>query len=194
MRRISAVFVVNAALVSIAPLSWGLMGCGAAPPFQQTTADNAREDDPWLDGPRCTPETPGDVAVRIEDVREGIGKPVEDGARVRVHYVATRPDGVTIHDTRAAGLPLEITIGSTHTICGFERALLGMRAGGQRRVVVPWRLAFGEEGRAPDVGPRADLTFLIDLYLPADVPIPRGGPPPKPAAGGAGGAGGGRRR
>ena len=170
--------------------------CGAAPHYRQTTANNARDDDPWLDGPRCTPQTPADASMRVEDLDLGVGKPVEDGERVRVHYVAQRPNGETIHDTRmaAGGLPVEITIGSTHTICGFERALLGMRASGQRRVFVPWRLAFGESGRAPDIGPQADLVFLIDLYLPADVVIERGGPPPKPAAGGGGRGGGGRGR
>jgi FKBP-type peptidyl-prolyl cis-trans isomerase len=118
--------------------------------------------------------------MRIEDLDAGTGPVVGRGESVRVHYVAALASGATLHNTRDGGLPSEIMIGSTKTICGFERALIGMRAGGQRRVFVPWRLAFGENGRAPDVPPRADLVFVIDLYLPADTAYEPGAPPVNP--------------
>jgi FKBP-type peptidyl-prolyl cis-trans isomerase len=85
-------------------------------------------------------------------------------------------------------MPSEIIIGSTKLMCGFERAIIGMRAGEQRRVLVPWTLAFGEEGRPPEIPPRADIAFVIDLYLPAEVIIQNGSRPINPAGGG------GRRR
>ena len=162
----------------------------SAPPGRPTHASNARADDPWLEGERCTAETREDPGLRIEEVDPGTGLPVTDGATVRVHYDAKTTSGALLHDTRPAGFPIEIIVGSTHTICGFERALIGMRAGGQRRVTVPSRLAFGEAGHSTDVPPRTDIVFTIDLYLPADVVIERGGGPVKPAPAG----GGGRRR
>jgi FKBP-type peptidyl-prolyl cis-trans isomerase len=165
------------------------LSCGAAPRYRETRAENARADDPWLDGERCKPETRDDPGVRVEQIEAGAGQPVGDGESVRVHYVARLPSGETVHDTREGGLPIEIIIGSTHTICGFEKALLGMRPGEQRRAFVPWRLAFGESGRTPDIQPRTDLVFVIDLFLPSDVVNQRGSPPPRPALGG-----GGRRR
>jgi FKBP-type peptidyl-prolyl cis-trans isomerase len=163
------------------------LSCGGPTHYRQTVADNAREDDAWLDGERCRPETKDDPGVRVEQIEEGVGKPVGDGETVRVHYVARANDQI-VHDTREGGPPLQIIIGSTHTICGFEKALIGMRAGEQRRAFVPWRLAFGESGRAPDIQPRTDLVFVIDLFLSAEVAHDRGGSPPKPAMGG------GRRR
>jgi FKBP-type peptidyl-prolyl cis-trans isomerase len=164
--------------------------CAGSHHFRETRADNARADDPWLEGERCTPETRDDPGVRVEQVEEGVGRPVGDGETVRVHYVARLPSGETVHDTRAGCLPIEIIIGSTHTICGFEKALLGMRAGEQRRAYVPWHLAFGENGRPPDIQPRTDLVFLINLYLPADVVLEPHSGPTRPPVGG----GGGRRR
>jgi len=159
------------------------LSCAGAPFPRETRATNGRTDDPWLEGTQCPAETPDDVGLRVEDVDPGSGKPVGRGETVRVHYVARLPDGTAVHNTRDGGPPIEIIIGSTRTICGFERALLGMRPGGERRVLVPWRLAFGEGGRPPDIQPQTDLTFVIDLFLPADVVSDHGGPPPNPMVG-----------
>jgi hypothetical protein len=157
--------------------------CGPPPiPARQTTANNARSDDPWLVGTRCSSDTPADANVRSQVVAEGTGAPVTQGMTVRVHYVASLPDGHVIHESD--DMPSEIILGSTKTICGFERALIGMRAGGERRVLVPWRVAFGEAGKPPAVQPRTDLLFVVDLFLPADVVSDHfGGPPVSPMMG-----------
>jgi hypothetical protein len=166
------------------------LSCGGSLP-RQTTATDTRADDPWLEGgERCSAASQDDPGLRIEELEAGTGKPVEDGQEVRVHYVARLPDGNIIHDTHD-GAPIEIFIGSTKIICGFEKALLGMRAGEQRRVFVPWRLAFGENGRSPDVPPRTDLVFVIDLFLPA-VPVLENGSRPANPNPGRGGGGRGR--
>ena len=120
-----------------------------------------------------------------------MGKVAVDGETVRIHDVARLPDGATVHDTASDGLPVEIIIGSTKVICGFERALLGMHAGGERHATVPWRLAFGAEGRPPDVPPRTDVTFVVDFFVPADPSQDQGSGPVRPAMprGGGGGRG-----
>jgi hypothetical protein len=164
-----------------------VLSCGAGPFPRETTADDARADDPWLEGgERCAPGFHDDTGLRIEGLAAGIGKAVGDGQEVRVHYVARLPDGRIVHDTRHDGAPIEIIIGSTKIICGFERALLGMHAGEQRRVTVPWQLAFGESGKPPDVPARTDVTFVIDLFLPAVTELENGSRPSNPARGGGG--------
>jgi peptidylprolyl isomerase len=170
-------------LLTILPVSLAL-ACGGVAFPRETRASNARTDDPWLDGARCPADASQDVGLRIEELEAGSGRPVGAGETVRVHYTALLPNGTTVHNTRDGGPPIEIVIGSTKTICGFEKALLGMRAGGQRRVHVPWRVAFGETGRPPDIEPRTDLVFVVDLFLPADVATGHGGGPPvNPLAG-----------
>jgi FKBP-type peptidyl-prolyl cis-trans isomerase len=160
------------------------LSCGAATFQRETVATNARIDDPWFEGERCQAGVTGEAEARTEELEVGIGKPVGDGQTVRVHYVARLPDGTVVHDTRQdSAVPLEVIIGSTKVICGFERALLGMRAGGQRRVTVPWRLAFGEAGKPPAVPPKTDVLFVIDLYLPAAPSLEDGMPPRGPARG-----------
>ena len=159
--------------------------CASPQQVRPTTADNARNDDPWLHGPGCADVDPSQDAggLHTEDLAVGSGAPVGEGQTVRVHYVASLPSGQVLHDSHGDGPPVEIIIGSTKTLCGFGRALAGMRAGGQRRAVVASALAFGESGRPPDVPPKTDLVFVIDLYLPADASGLQGGPPARPSSG-----------
>ncbi len=157
------------------------LSCGGATFPRETTASNARADDPWLEGgERCGDSSQDLTGLRIEELDQGTGRAVGDGQEVRVHYVARLPDGTILHDTEHDGPPIEIILGSTKIICGFEKALLGMHAGGERRAFVPWRLAFGESGRPPDVPPRTDLAFVIDLFLPAAPTLDDRVPPPRP--------------
>jgi hypothetical protein len=161
------------------------LSCGGPEVYgRQTTIAAARSDDPWLMGERCAPDTPVTPAPRVEVLAAGTGAPVGVGYTVRVHYVAALTSGKVLHDSHDGGTASEIVLGSTNVICGLERALIGMRPGEQRRVVIPWALAFGEAGRAPEIPPRADLVFLVDLYLPANVVLDRGAPPAGPAGGG----------
>jgi FKBP-type peptidyl-prolyl cis-trans isomerase len=162
------------------------LSCGAGGPLpRETRASNARSDDPWLAGDACGPDD-HEPPLPFEDLAQGVGAPVFEGMTVRVHYTAKTMDGTFLHDSRNDGPPVEIVIGSTKTICGLHKSVVGMKAGGQRRVLIPWRLAFGEAGRTPDIPPRTDLVFVIDLYLPADAPSEHGAPPANPIRGGGG--------
>jgi peptidylprolyl isomerase len=165
------------ALVSLT-LTPFVASCAADPVPRQTRAPNGRSHDPWLDGDECSDDSLDDHAVRVEDVIIGSGPPVDKGDTVRVDYVASLASGAVIHRSRTSGPPVEIVIGSTKMICGFQQGLPGMRPGGQRRVSVPSRLAFGEAGKPGEVAPQSDLVFVIDLYLPADAPEGKG---PRPA-------------
>jgi len=169
-----------------------MLSCGGAPFPRETFASNARTDDTWLEGQRCGPLSSNVAGLRIEEIAAGPGKVVGDGDTVRVHYVARLADGTTVHDTEPDTPPIEIIIGSTKVICGFEKALLGMHAGAQRRVFVPSRLAFGDAGKPPTVPPGSDLSFVIDLYVPAEPTNEQRSAPVKPAGGGRGGGGAGR--
>jgi hypothetical protein len=165
------------------------LSCGAPQHVRQTRIDDGREDDHWLEGARCgateAPTTPDDKPVRVEVIEQGSGEVAESGMTVRVHYVAKSATGEVLHDTRKGGAPNQIVIGSTHTICGFEKGLAGMRAGEQRRVFVPWQLAFGEAGKPPEIQPKTDLVFVIDLFFPTDhVSTPYSGPAKPPPGGG----------
>jgi FKBP-type peptidyl-prolyl cis-trans isomerase len=145
------------------------MACGPTQFPRETRVTNARNGDPWLEGRECPAEGTGDLQLKVEELEAGVGPEIQSGETVRVHYTAKLASGETVHSSRDAGLPVELVVGSQRTVCGFDLAMVGMRPGGQRKVTVPWQLAFGDAGHAPNVPSKADVVFIIDLYLPADM-------------------------
>jgi peptidylprolyl isomerase len=48
-------------------------------------------------------------------------------------------------------------------IPGFKDAIIGMRVGGRREVVIPPDLGYGAQGQPPTIQPGETLVFVIDL-------------------------------
>ena len=102
--------------------------------------------------------------LRIEDLVEGHGRAVKNGDKVKTQYVGHLRDGTEFDSTFAPGRrPFEVTIGKGYVIRGWELGLIGMRAGGKRRLTVPGPLGYGERGRPPKIPPNAELVFEIEL-------------------------------
>ncbi len=98
----------------------------------------------------------------VDDIKEGEGKEVAVGDTVTVHYVGTLPDGTEFDNSRKRGQNFRFTVGAGQVITGWEEGLVGMKAGGQRILVVPPEKAYGPDGYGP-IPPGATLVFAIDL-------------------------------
>ena len=94
----------------------------------------------------------------IFDTRKGTGLVAAEGRKATFRYSAYLPDGSLV-ETQQQPIEAEMNDGM---IKGLRFGMAGMRAGGQRRLVVPPSLAYGRShvGRVP---PNSTLVFDIDL-------------------------------
>src|SRR5690606_31629435 len=101
-------------------------------------------------GPADPPEvaegdlTETESGLRYYDVREGDGDEPQTGRTVLVHYTGWLEDGTRFDSSYNRGEPLPFVLGAGNVIPGWEEGITGMSVGGQRLLVIPPELAYGE--------------------------------------------------
>src|SRR5947209_2359755 len=100
------------ALAGIAVI--GLVGCGE------------RED------ARMTKTASG---LKMLDQKEGTGEAVQPGDAVSVHYTGWLKDGKKFDSSFDHGQPFDLIVGAGLVIKGWDEGLVGMKAGGKRKLV-----------------------------------------------------------
>lgn len=70
-------------------------------------------------------------------VAEGEGPAVKKGQSVRIHETTTLPDGTLIFSTRTKDRPLKFLVGGNQVIAGVDEAVVGMKVGERRKLIVP---------------------------------------------------------
>ena len=117
--------------------------------------------------PASVPEIHGTVTepfvMRYIDVKIGDGAPAAAGKQYKVHYTGWLRDGTKFDSSRDRGEPLSFVQGQRQVIAGWETGFEGMRVGGQRRLFIPYQLAYGEKGQGRAIGPKAELIFDVEL-------------------------------
>lgn len=98
----------------------------------------------------------------IDDIKEGKGKAVQKGDTVSVHYAGRLQDGTEFDNSKKRGTPLDFKVGGGQVIQGWEEGLVGMRVGGERILVIPPEMAYGDQGIGPIPG-GATLIFSLEL-------------------------------
>lgn len=98
----------------------------------------------------------------VDDVRIGSGAAVKTGDTVTVHYKGTLRDGSKFDDSYVRGTPFSFTVGDGMVIKGWEEGLVGMKQGGERILVVPPEMAYGNRQVGP-IPPNSPLIFVIEL-------------------------------
>lgn len=122
-------------------------------------------------------------ALRYIDAVPGTGVAVEPRKCLYAHYTGWLTDGKKFdssRDTTAAGAPrtpIAFAQGARRVIVGWDVGFEGMRVGGQRRLFIPYQLAYGERGRPPVIPAKSDLIFDVELMAVADtLPSAAGAP------------------
>ena len=93
----------------------------------------------------------------------GTGEPPAHGARVTVHYEGRLLDGgMKFDSSRDRGQPYSFRVGTGTVIKGWDEAFATMHTGENRTLIIPWWLAYGQQGKGP-IPPRASLVFEVEL-------------------------------
>jgi FKBP-type peptidyl-prolyl cis-trans isomerase len=106
--------------------------------------------------------------MKIWDVKIGTGQEVKKGDTVTIHYTGWTTDGKIFDSSRAEVSPRPtngrpVTFPLNNLIQGWQEGVPGMKVGGVRRMVIPYKLAYGEAGRPPIIPAKADLVFEIEV-------------------------------
>jgi FKBP-type peptidyl-prolyl cis-trans isomerase FkpA len=104
------------------------------------------------------------------DIVQGAGEGVSQGQTAVVHYTGwlydpTAPEqkGAKFDSSRDGGEPFAFRIGNREVIRGWDEGVQGMQPGGQRRLVIPPALGYGEAGAQNVIPPNATLVFDVEL-------------------------------
>jgi FKBP-type peptidyl-prolyl cis-trans isomerase FkpA len=103
------------------------------------------------------------TGLTIEDTLLGEGAAAAAGQLVDVHYTGWLAGGRKFDSSREREEAFKFVLDSGDVIPGWDEGVLGMKVGGQRRLVIPPHLGFGEHGAGSAVPPNATLVFDIEL-------------------------------
>lgn len=111
------------------------------------------------------------TTLQTTDLVVGTGAVASSGRSVTVHYTgwlykATAVDnkGTKFDSSLDRGTPFSFTLGAGQVIVGWDQGVLGMRVGGQRRLVIPPSLGYGSRGQGSIPG---NATLVFDVQMVA---------------------------
>jgi FKBP-type peptidyl-prolyl cis-trans isomerase len=79
------------------------------------------------------------------------------------YYGTLAADGTLFDENYTKPSGFAFTLGSGQVIKGWDQGLVGMKVGGERRLVIPAALGYGEAGSPPKIPANADLVFVVKL-------------------------------
>lgn len=106
-------------------------------------------------------ELPGGTTYQV--LATGSGDVARAKDKVVVHYVGTLLDGSEFDNSVKRGHPLIFRLGEGYVIKGWDEAIIGMREGEKRRLVIPPEQAYGAKGMGQAIPPYSTLLFDIEL-------------------------------
>ena len=110
------------------------------------------------------------AALEVVELQPGSGAPIAAGQKAVVQYTGwlfetSAPDkkGKEFDSSRNSGQPFSFVVGAGQVIKGWDQGVLGMRAGGRRRLTIPADLGYGDVGAGGVIPPGAALVFDVEL-------------------------------
>ena len=105
----------------------------------------------------------------VRDDKIGTGPKADNNDWIQVHYTgwlyderADEKKGKKF-DTSIGKKPFKFRAGGGRVIVGWDQGVRGMQVGGQRTLIIPANMAYGEKGAGSVVPPGAKLVFEVEL-------------------------------
>jgi FKBP-type peptidyl-prolyl cis-trans isomerase FkpA len=112
----------------------------------------------------------GVTTLQMTDITVGTGTVATSGKSVTVHYTGwlyntgtADHHGSKFDSSRDRGQPFTFVLGTGQVIAGWDQGVAGMKVGGQRTLVIPPSLAYGDRSPGSGIPPNATLVFDIEL-------------------------------
>jgi FKBP-type peptidyl-prolyl cis-trans isomerase FkpA len=109
------------------------------------------------------PEKPEPADIIQEDTKVGTGPECKDGDKVKVHYTGKLLKTNFTFDSSVGKDPFTFKIGAGEVIKGWDKGVVGMKVGGKRKLTIPSKLGYGDDGSPPKIPGKATLVFDVEL-------------------------------
>lgn len=114
-----------------------------------------------------------DGGLKVYDLKEGTGATPVKGSKVTVHYTGWLTDeSATQFDSSVARKrPFDFRLETGSVIEGWHKGVAGMKVGGQRQLVIPPEMAYGDQAKGK-IPANSTLVFEVQLLEIGNVRIP----------------------
>jgi peptidylprolyl isomerase len=116
--------------------------------------------------------------LKYNEVKVGTGAEAKNGDLIEIHFkgwvikdssdlfsdwsIDSTKKADLIADSYAMNQPMKIVLGTESFIKGSEEGIVGMKAGGQRTIIIPANLGYGAERIGP-IPPNSSIRVLVEL-------------------------------
>ena len=108
------------------------------------------------------PSGPPPTALESTDLITGSGAAAAPGSTVTVQYVLADYATGKVVQSSWTSQPFSFTLGEGRVIPGWDKGIVGMKAGGRRELIIPPNLAYGPNG-GQGIPPNDTLVFVVDV-------------------------------
>ena len=111
--------------------------------------------------------------LKYIDLVAGTGAQPNKGDTISVQYTGWLSSGGRPFDSsRSRGTPASFQIGVGKVIPGWDEAVITMKTGGKRKLILPPALGYGTAGQPPTIPANSTLVFVVELLTTAPTPSP----------------------
>lgn len=161
-----AMLLLCTGVVLTVVILWMQTHQSSTPDQSQTAAKNCTfsgsVSSPVLSAPQIYKPPNNPSKLEATNLSVGSGKPAIAGDCVVAKYYGTLTNGTLFDQDYTTPNALQFSLGQGEVIPGWDQGLIGMQAGGERRLVIPPSLAYGSQGQG-SIPPNSTLVFVVKL-------------------------------